>query len=25
MDNGPLGVDHPALKAACQKRGIDLY
>ena len=24
MDNGPLGVDHPKLKAACQERGITL-
>jgi hypothetical protein len=24
MDDGPLGVDHPALKAACQKRGITI-
>ena len=24
MDDGPLGVDHPKLKAACQKRGITL-
>jgi hypothetical protein len=25
MDDGPLGVDHPKLKAACEKRGITLY
>ena len=24
MGNGPLGADHPKLKAACKKRGIDL-
>ena len=24
MDDGPLGVDHPKLKAACQERGITL-
>ena len=24
MDDGALGVDHPKLKAACQKRGITL-
>jgi len=24
MDDGPLGVDHPKLKSACQKRGITL-
>ena len=24
MDDGPLGVDHPKLKAVCQQRGIDL-
>lgn len=24
MDDGPLGVDHPKLKAACEKRGITL-
>ena len=23
-DEGPLGVDHPKLKAACQSRGITL-
>jgi flagellar hook-length control protein FliK len=23
-DDGPLGVDHPKLKAACQSRGITL-
>ena len=24
MDDGPLGVDHPQLKAACEQRGISL-
>ena len=24
MDDGPLGSEHPALKAACDARGIDL-
>ena len=24
MGNGPMGADHPKLKAACKKRGIDL-
>jgi len=24
MDDGPHGVDHPTLKAACEARGIDL-
>ena len=24
MDDGPLGLDHPQLKAACEQRGISL-
>ena len=24
VDDGPLGLDHPKLKAACQSRGIRL-
>ena len=24
MNDGPLGTDHPKLKAACKKRGITL-
>ena len=24
MDDGPLGIGHPKLKAACEKRGISL-
>ena len=25
VDDGPLGTEHPALKAACEARGIELY
>ena len=24
VDDGPLGTEHPALKAACEARGIEL-
>ena len=24
VDYGPLGIEHPALKAACEARGIEL-